>query len=377
MIVTNSAHCAKKRKDKIMEMKRLNVAIIGQGRSGRDIHGKYFHSDANTYYNVKYVVEADEFRRNRALEEFEGCQVFESYTELFDLDDVDLVVNASYSEMHYPITKDLLLHGFNVLVEKPFSRLRYQCDELIEIAKQKGVTLAVFQQSFYAPYYKFTLEKIADGTLGDIKQINVRFNGFSRRWDWQTLQKKCAGGLYNTGPHPVGLALGYLDFADDAHVEFSRLGTALTSGDGDDYAKVILTAKNKPVVDVEVCSNDAYIDYNVKILGSRGTLKCKITEYEMTYIVDGENPERPVVEHFLEKLPHRTPAYCGEVLIKHVEADKFNGTAFDVGSSEFYKDLYFKITEGREMYATPEIAAKVIGVIETVHAQNPLPVRFI
>ena len=359
-----------------MEIKKLNVAIIGQGRSGRDIHGKYFHSEANVYYNVKYVVEEDEFRRNRALSEYEGCQVFSNYTELFGIDDIDLVVNASYSEQHYPITRDLLLHGFNVLVEKPFSRLRYQCDELIAIAKEKGVALSVFQQSFYAPYYRFTLDKIADGTLGEIKQINVRFNGFSRRWDWQTLQKKCAGGLYNTGPHPIGLALGYLDFADDAKVEFSRLGTALTSGDGDDYAKIILTAKDKPVVDVEVCSNDAYIDYNVKILGTKGTLKCKIAEYEMTYIVDGENPERPVVEGFLEKAD-KSPAYCGEVLVKHVEADKFNGTPFDVGSREFYRELYEYITEGKEMYATAEIAAKIISVIETAHAQNPLPVRFI
>lgn len=359
-----------------MDAKKLNVAIIGQGRSGRDIHGKYFHSDANVYYNVKYVVDEDEFRRNRALSEYEGCRAFENYTDLLALDDVDLVVNASYSDQHYDITKDLLLHGFNVLVEKPFARLRYQCEELIEIAKRKGVTVSVFQQSFYAPYYRFTLEKMADGTLGEIKQISVRFNGFARRWDWQTLQKRCAGGLYNTGPHPIGLALGYLDFANDARVEFSRLGTALTSGDGDDYAKIILSAKDKPVIDVEVCSNDAYIDYNVKILGTKGTLKCKISEYEMTYIVDGENPERPVVDHFLENA-NRMPAYCGETLVKHVESAKFNGTPFDVGSSEFYRELYEKLTEGKEMYASAEIAAKIIGVIETVHAQNPLPVKFV
>ena len=38
-------------------MKKLNVAIIGQGRSGKDIHGKYFRSEDNTHYTVKYVVE--------------------------------------------------------------------------------------------------------------------------------------------------------------------------------------------------------------------------------------------------------------------------------------------------------------------------------
>ena len=33
-------------------MKKLNVAIIGQGRSGRDIHGAFFKSEYNEKYNV-------------------------------------------------------------------------------------------------------------------------------------------------------------------------------------------------------------------------------------------------------------------------------------------------------------------------------------
>ena len=44
-------------------MKKLNIAIIGQGRSGKDIHGKYLISERNTYYTVKYVVDMDPFRR--------------------------------------------------------------------------------------------------------------------------------------------------------------------------------------------------------------------------------------------------------------------------------------------------------------------------
>ena len=126
-------------------MRKLNVAIIGQGRSGKNIHGVYFRSQDNTHYEVKYVVDADEFRRGVAEEIYPGCKTFARYEELFALDDVDLVVNASYSEMHYPITRELLLHGKNVLVEKPFGRTRYECDELLKIAAEQGVTLAVFQ----------------------------------------------------------------------------------------------------------------------------------------------------------------------------------------------------------------------------------------
>ncbi|MBE6666397.1 MAG: Gfo/Idh/MocA family oxidoreductase, partial [Ruminococcaceae bacterium] len=238
-------------------MKKLNLAIIGQGRSGKNIHGKYYRSEDNCYYDVKYVVDADEFRRNVALKIYPGCQVLPDYRELFDHDDIDLVVNSTYSEMHYAITKDLLLHGKNVLVEKPFGRSRYECDELIKIANEKNLTLAVFQQTFLAPFYTFTYDLVKSGKLGDIKQINIRYNSFSRRWDWQTLQKKCAGGVYNTGPHPIGIGLGLLDFDKNAKVIYSKLDTALTSGDSDDYAKILIAAPEKPLVDIEVTNIDA------------------------------------------------------------------------------------------------------------------------
>lgn len=356
-------------------MKKLNVAIIGQGRSGKNIHGKYFRSDANTYYNVKYVVDEDAYRREVAEQIYPGCTALSDYTQLFYIDDIDLVVNSTYSDLHYPITRDLLLHGKNVLVEKPFARSRYECDRLIKIAKDKGVTLAVFQQTFLAPFYMFAYDLSKSGKLGEIKQVSIRYNGLARRWDWQTLQKKCAGSTYNTGPHPIGMALGFLDFDKNARVAYSRLDTALTSGDADDYAKIIITAPDKPIIDIEISSIDAYSGYNLKLQGTRGTFKATPAAYEMTYIVDGENPQRPVIEQFL-KDENGNPVYCSEKLVKHTEAEKFDGTAFDVGTASLYSQLYFKITEGTPMTVTPEMAAEIISVIETVHAQNPLPLKY-
>lgn len=356
-------------------MRKLNLAIIGQGRSGKSIHGEYYISSRNQYYNVKYVVDTDAIRRNISLDRYPGCTVFADYHELYNLEDIDLVVNATYSETHYSITKDLLLHGFNVLVEKPFARSRYECDELINLAKEKGVVLAVFQQTFLAPFYLFAKELAESGKLGEILQVSVRYNNLSRRWDWQTLQKKCAGGAYNTGPHPIGIALGLMDFDENIRIAYSKLATALTSGDGDDYAKIILSCPGKPVSDIEINATDAYSDYNLKLQGTRGTFKCTPTAYEMTYIVDGENPDRPVQETFLEDENHN-PIYCSESLIKHTEKGTFDGTAFDIGTASLYEQLYFAITEAKPMTVTPEMAAQVINVIETVHAQNPLPVKF-
>ncbi|MBE6584436.1 MAG: Gfo/Idh/MocA family oxidoreductase [Ruminococcaceae bacterium] len=357
-------------------MKKLNLAIIGQGRSGKNIHGAYYRSERNEFYNVKYVVDKDEFRRSVAQKDYPGCITLTDYKELFAFDDIDVIVNASYSEQHYAITLDCLEHGYNVLVEKPMGATEYECQRLLETAKNNNVKLAAFQQSFYAPYYLFAREVSNSGKLGDIVAVDIKFNGFSRRWDWQTLQKKVAGGLFNTGPHPVGLALGFLDFDKETRIEYSKLCVAQTSGDGDDYAKIILSAPGKPVVDVEVSSCDAYSNFNIKVQGSRGCMKMGLGSYELVYYTDEENPRKQVIETSLVD-EEGEPCYCSESLIKHNEEGKFNGGPFDIGTASLYKELYAFITEDKPMTFGAEVAMQTVKVISEVHARNPLPVKFL
>lgn len=374
-------------------MKKVRVAIIGQGRSGRDIHGAFFRCNANTKYEVAVVIEKDEYRREKALKEYPGCEVFADYSALYDRKDIDVVVNASYSQMHYPISKDLLEHGLNVLVEKPMGRTYYECLDLIKTAKDNGVIIAAFQQTFVNPFNLGIKEIVASGKIGTPLQYNINFNGFARRWDWQTVQRNAAGGIYNTGPHPIGLALDYIDFADNFEVAFSKLGLGLTSGDSDDYAKVILTAPGKPVVDVEVSSMDAFSNpYVVKVMGTRGTLLATRNSYKLKYIVDGENPERPVI---FESLSHENgnPAYCSEQLNAHVEESDWKVESnldttshttreenvldkFDPATKNFYDLFYESIVNGAPLPVAAEHSAMVIAVIEAVHAQNPLPVKY-
>lgn len=356
-------------------MKKLNLAIIGQGRSGRDIHGAYYRSEKNLYFNVRYVVDYDERRRKQAETLYPGCETFADYRELFDKNDIDLVVNASYSQMHYDITKNLIEHGKNVLTEKPFARNTYECETLINAAKKHGVVLAVFHNTQPAPFYQHALKLIKDGTLGDVKQVSIRYNGFARRWDWQTLQKCMGGSAYNTGPHPIAMGLGFLDFDENFKVVYSKLDTALTSGDAEDYVKILLTAPKKPLVDIEINSTDAFCNYTIKIQGSRGTFKNTPGSYAMKYYKDSENIKQPVVEHFLED-ENGNPLYCSEKLKVHEESGDYEGTAFDFGSAAVYENVYHILKENAEDKMPLHHAAMVINVIETVHAQNPLPVKF-
>ena len=115
-------------------MKKINVAIIGQGRSGRDIHGAFFRSAQNEHYQVVAVVDQLSDRRERAKAEY-GCDVYADHRALYGRRDIDLVINSTFSHLHYPVTMDLLTHGFNVVVEKPFSAHVEECEAMIRAAK--------------------------------------------------------------------------------------------------------------------------------------------------------------------------------------------------------------------------------------------------
>lgn len=355
-------------------MKKLRTAIIGQGRSGRNIHGGFFLSEGNTYVDVVAVVEWDPDRRELALQEYPGCEVYADYRDLFQRDDLDLVVNATFSDLHYSVTKDLLEHGLNVVVEKPMARSYCECSDLIRLAKEKGVLLAVFQQSMLAPYYTNVRDAVRSGKLGKVQQISIRYNSFSRRWDWQTMQCRLGGSLYNTGPHPVSFALDMLDFDPQTQLVFSKLAVTQTSGDADDYAKLLLTAPGKPVVDVEVSSIDAFSGPMIKVQGDRGTLKMNPDKsYTIKYVVPGENPERPLIQTPL-KDGQGLPVYANEKLQFHEETVENPRYPWDESSRRFYERIYNNLTAGVPLPVTAENVAQIIRIIETAHAQNPLPV---
>ena len=352
-------------------MKKLNVAIIGQGRSGRDIHGAFLRSEHNELFNVVAVVDALEDRRERAKAEY-GCPVYSDYHELFDVEDIDLVINSTFSYMHAPIAIDLLNHGFNVICEKPFARSYEEGSRVIEAARKNGKLLNVFQQSRFAPYYKKIKEIINSGVLGEIIQVNIAFNGFARRWDWQTSQAFAGGNLRNTGPHPMDQAMDLLGFSENVNV-FSRMGRVNTSGDADDYVKVILTAPGKPLIDVEISSCDAYSPYTYKVMGSDGCLRATLSHIEYKYIDRAALPPRPQILTPLCK-EDGTPAYCSEKLNWTEESVDVEKGAFETAVREYYTMIYKALTENRPMEITPEQVLTQLKVTDLIRAQNPLSV---
>ena len=352
-------------------MKQLSIAIIGQGRSGRDIHGAFLKTDrGQSLFRVAAVVEEDEARREKAAREY-GTEVFADYRELFPLkDQIDLVVNSSYSHQHGPITIDLLRHGFNVLCEKPAARSLAEFDAMCEAAVSSGRELFIFQQSRFAAYFQQVMKVLDSGVLGRIIDVDIRFNGFSRRWDWQTLLSFNGGSLRNTGPHPLDQALCILGEEEQIPSVYCRMDRVNTFGDAEDYVKLILTLPGRPLIDLTISCCDAYPSCTYHIHGENGGLKGTMGHMDWRYFDRASAPEQTLSDHFISE-PDGSPAYCHETLSWTEQSwDGDPNAPFDAAVDAYYMNIYRHLTLGEPLVVTLKQVRRQVAVYEEAHRQN-------
>lgn len=353
-------------------MQKLRIAIIGQGRSGRDIHGAYLQKpEAKAYTEVVAIVDELPDRRERAQKEF-GCPVFEDYTELFPLhDQIDLVVNSTYSMMHGEITIDLLEHGFHVLCEKPAACSTEEFDRMVAASKAAGKYFGVFQQSRFAPYFVQVMKIIESGVLGRLIDVDIQFNSFQRRWDWQTLHSFNGGSLRNTGPHPLDQALYILGDPYTMPEVFCRMDKVNTFGDAEDYVKLILTMPGKPLIDLTISCCDAFPVFTYKIHGTNGGLKGTMGHIDWKYFDPQKAPHQELMPHAISE-PDGTPAYCHEKLEFIEESwDGNESGAFDSAVDAYYHMIYDHLFYNKPLSVTLDQVRQQVMVYEEAHRQNP------
>ena len=352
-------------------MARVRVAILGQGRSGRDIHGRSLARMAEQFEIVAVVDESAE-RRSRAEQEF-ACMSYEHHRQLFDRKDIDLVVNALPSFLHVPVSLELLDRGFHVLCEKPLARRVSDVDRLMGAAARSGKTLAVYQQSRFSPAFVKLREVVDSGVLGRVVQASISFNHFARRWDWQTLKAMNGGNLLNTGPHPVDQAL-QLFGPDLMPSVLCRMDRANSFGDAEDYVKILLHGPGRPVVDIEISSCSAYSPHTYRISGTNGGLTGSPTHLDWRYFLPEEAQAHPVSTEPLRRADG-TPAYCSEELRWHEEhwdADPETASdLFHTMARAYYTMLYRHLVDGEPLSVKPEEIRRQVAVMEECFRQNP------
>jgi predicted dehydrogenase len=350
-------------------MSVLRVAILGQGRSGRDIHGAHLSKDAERY-RIVAVADPLEERRLRAQAEY-GCETCADHRSLLERDDLDLVVNAAPSRFHVPLTLQFLEAGFNVLCDKPLAARVADVDRLIAASAASGKLLAIFQQSRYSPAFLQLRRVLDSGVLGEIVQVSITYSGFSRRYDWQTLTAEMGGNLLNTGPHALDQAL-QLFGAEEMPQVTCFMRRAVTYGDAEDHVLLILSGEGRPLLHLEISSCCKYPGSTYDVYGTQGGLTGDTRRLEWQYFDPATAPALRLITTPIQK-PDGTPAYCSDSL--EWQREEWSAPAgpgqFETMSAAFYSMLYRALTEGAPLEITPQQVRQQIAVIEAAQRQNP------
>lgn len=347
----------------------LRVGILGQGRSGHDIHLRWLR-EARDQYQV--VAVADAMPERSEARESVGARVFGDYRELLaDRNlNLDIVVNALPSFAHPRATIEALNAGYHVVCEKPQARTVKEFDAMVAAARKNRRHYFPFQNSRFYPFFGKMREIIASGVLGKIVYIRSNWSAFGRRWDWQSIQEYHGGNLLNTAPHPLDHAV--VLFGPRMPKVFARLASENPFGDADNFAAVTLYGPGSPTIEVVVNSLQAYPQgeqYNV--CGTLGGLTGGAAGLKWKYFDPAKAPAHEFKGTWSDKR-----AYCSETLpwVEESWAPPAGGLdAFQAISKGFYDHVYGVMAEGKAPVITLAEVRRQIGVIEEARRQNRLP----
>lgn len=181
----------------------LNVGVVGCGYWGPNLVRNLAE---NRLCRGLSLCDLDVTKVERLLLRYPAAQPFDRYEDMLARPDLDAVMIATPLSTHFDLARKALRKGKHVFVEKPFTASSEQAIELIGLAEQKKLTLAVGHTFLYSPPVTKIKEIIDRGELGKLFYISsTRVN--------LGLHQKDVSVIWDLAPHDLSMMMHWLDEA--------------------------------------------------------------------------------------------------------------------------------------------------------------------
>ena len=154
-------------------MERVRIGVIGLGTMGR--HYVKIYSD----HPLSEVV-AVSAPRQEQVDEIRSNYKVEGYTDyrkMLERKDLDAVVVATPDDRHFEPARDAMESGCHVLVEKPFTTVTAEADELLRVSKRVDKKIQVAFNHRWLPSYYYAKTAMEKGEIG------IPLGGYARKND--------------------------------------------------------------------------------------------------------------------------------------------------------------------------------------------------
>ena len=155
-------------------MTATTIGVIGCGYWGPNLLRNFAENEAA---QLRWICDTDEARLNAMGRRYPAARTATDYRKLIDDPELDAVAVVTPVATHYQITKEVLLSGKHVLVEKPLTSTAREAEELIELGEKNRRTLMVDHTFVYTGAVRKMKEILNSGELGELLYFDsVRIN---------------------------------------------------------------------------------------------------------------------------------------------------------------------------------------------------------
>lgn len=154
-----------------MEQKRLNVAIIGCGARGAESYGRIMLARPEKF-KICALCDVNTEKLEKYAKIFGAEETFADENEFFKKKRGDVLVIATLDGCHVAQCEKALALGYDVLLEKPITDSKEECDRLLAAHKKYGGKIVVCHVLRYAPAYIKLKEVLDGGSCGELVMID-------------------------------------------------------------------------------------------------------------------------------------------------------------------------------------------------------------
>jgi predicted dehydrogenase len=151
-----------------------------------------------------------DFERTRAFADEHGIgAVFHDPNELIAAPGLDAVVVAVPDDLHHRVALAAIDRGLHVLCEKPLAFTEAQARDMRDRAVAAGIVHMVMFTYRWMPYYRYVLELLREGFVGECHHADFRFlmgHGRKPEYAWRFDATRANGVLGDLGVHLIDLA---------------------------------------------------------------------------------------------------------------------------------------------------------------------------
>jgi predicted dehydrogenase len=151
--------------------KKIKVGVAGCGYWGPNLI-RNFRSLADCQLKMMCDLNQARLKHLKALYPEVGSAT--DYDHMLNGINLDAVVIATGVNAHYPMAKASLLAGKHTFIEKPMASSVEECEELVDLARKKGLILMTGHTFLYSPVVRKIKEIIDKGDIGEIRYISAR-----------------------------------------------------------------------------------------------------------------------------------------------------------------------------------------------------------